>query len=183
MVYLTRGALCEPIKRKQGTKKWALPSIMRCPKRARCKMTYSSYFKWAVWMPAILLPLLFIADTLLPPVTPFGGWKQFFHMFILAFGVGAYFIFAFLASRVIDRKTEREVVRLACWAPVIFIPFYAAPWFLYGVIYLVSGHLAGLRLMVEWLAYIPYLLVAGYFCSIVTIVIYQVVKRFFRQEL
>lgn len=27
MVYLTRGALCEPIKRKQGTKKWALPNI------------------------------------------------------------------------------------------------------------------------------------------------------------
>lgn len=141
-------------------------------------MTYSTYFKWAVWTPAILLPLLFIADTLLPPAIPFGGWKQFFHMFILAFGVGAYFIFAFWASRVIDRKTEREVVRLACWAPVVFIPFYAAPWFLYGVIYLVSGDLAGLRLMVEWLAYIPYLLVAGYFCSIVTIAIYLIIKRF-----
>jgi hypothetical protein len=35
--------------------------------------------------------------------------------------------------------------------------------------------------MVEWLAYIPYLLVAGYFCSAVTIVIYLIIKRFLPQ--
>lgn len=143
-------------------------------------MTYSSYFKGALWGPAVILPLLLIADAVLPPATPIGGWEQAFQMYILSFGLAAYVMFACWASRVINRKTEQEVVRLAWWAPVIFIPFYGVPWFLYGVAYLVSGRVAGLGLMILWLAYIPYLLVAGYFCSIVTIVIYHVIKRFLR---
>ncbi|WP_179130397.1 hypothetical protein [Pseudomonas extremaustralis] len=57
-------------------------------------MTYLSYFKGALWVPAIILPPLLIADALLPPAITFGEWEQFFPMCVLTFGVAAYFVFA-----------------------------------------------------------------------------------------
>lgn len=143
-------------------------------------MTYLKYFKGAVWAPAIILPLLLVADALLPPVTRFVAGEQFFQMYVLAFGIAGYFVFALWASRVINKKTEAEVARLVWFAPVVFIPFYGVPWILYGVIYLVAGDVSGLGLMVYWLGFIPYFLIVGYFFSISTGVVYLVVRRFFR---
>jgi len=143
-------------------------------------MTYLKYFKGAVWAPAIILPLLLVADALLPPVTRFVAGEQFFQMYVLAFGVAGYFVFALWASRIINKKTEAEVARLVWFAPVVFIPFYGVPWILYGLIYLVTGDVSGLGLMVYWLGFIPYFLIVGYFFSIATGVVYLVVRRFFR---
>ena len=143
-------------------------------------MTYLKYFKGAVWAPTIILPLLLVADALLPPVTRFVAGEQFFQMYVLAFGIAGYFVFALWASRVINKKTEAEVARLVWFAPVVFIPFYGVPWILYGVIYLVAGDVSGLGLMVYWLGFISYFLIVGYFFSISTGVVYLVVRRFFR---
>ena len=143
-------------------------------------MTYLKYFKGAVWAPAIILPLLLVADALLPPVTRFVAGEQFFQMYVLAFGVAGCFVFALWVSRIINKKTEAEVARLVWFAPIVFIPFYGVPWILYGVIYLVAGDVFGLGLMVYWLGFIPYFLIVGYFFSIATGVVYLVVRRFFR---
>ena len=143
-------------------------------------MTYLKYFKGAVWAPAIILPVLLVADALLPPVTRFVAGEQFFQMYVLAFGVAGCFVFALWASRIINKKTEAEVARLVWFAPIVFIPFYGVPWILYGVIYLVAGDVFGLGLMAYWLGFIPYFLIVGYFFSIATGVVYLVVRRFFR---
>lgn len=143
-------------------------------------MTYLKYFKGAVWAPAMILPLLLVADALLPPVTRFVAGEQFFQMYILAFGVAGCFVFALWALRIINKKTEAEVARLVWFAPIVFIPFYGVPWILYGVIYLVAGDVFGLGLMAYWLGFIPYFLIVGYFFSIATGVVYLVVRRFFR---
>ncbi|WP_078835699.1 hypothetical protein [Pseudomonas extremaustralis] len=126
-------------------------------------MTYLKYFKGAVWAPAIILPLLLVADALLPPVTRFVAGEQFFQMYVLAFGVAGCFVFALWVSRIINKKTEAEVARLVWFAPIVFIPFYGVPWILYGVIYLVAGDVFGLGSMAYWLGFIPYFLIVGYF--------------------
>ncbi|MBU6956148.1 hypothetical protein KRR23_00095 [Pseudomonas sp. CVAP len=140
-------------------------------------MTYSNYFKGALWVPAIILPALLVVDAVYFSPLPNAGMEQLFQIYVLGFGLAAYVIFAFWASRVIDKKSERDVVRLAWWAPVIFIPFYGAPWILYGLLYLLSGSVSGLGLMVMWLAYTPYILVVGYFFSIVVIAFYKAIIK------
>ncbi|WMI99844.1 hypothetical protein RBU55_30670 [Pseudomonas chlororaphis subsp. aurantiaca] len=140
-------------------------------------MTYSSYFKGAVWMPAIILPVLLITDAFYFSEPPKGGVEQFFLIYVLGFGLVAYFIFALWASRVINRKTAREVTRLAWWAPVIFIPFYGVPWLLYGLANLLLGKTSGLGMMFLWLAYVPYVLVAGYFFATTSVLISKVVIK------
>ena len=144
-----------------------------------CKMTYLSYFKGALWVPAIILPPLLVADALLPPVITFGEWEQFFPMCVLTFGVAAYFVFVLWASRTVNRKTETEVARLVGWAPIIFMTFYGVSWILYGFIYLIGGKVAGFELMVCWLAFISCLLLVECFFSIVIIVVYLAVRKFF----
>lgn len=143
-------------------------------------MTYLKYFKGAVWAPAIILPLLLVADALLAPVTRFVAREQFFQMYILAYGGAGYFVFALWASRIINKRTEAEVARLVWFTSIVFIPFYGVPWILYGVIYLVAGDVSGLGLMVYWLGFIPYFSIVGYFFSIATVVVCLVVRRFFR---
>lgn len=140
-------------------------------------MTYTSYFKVAIWAPAILLPILLMLDAFYFSKPLQGGLEQFILLYVLGFGLAAYVLFAIFSSRVIAKKTELEVLRLARWAPVIFIPFYGVPWILYGVGCLIFGRLAGLGMMFLWLAYTPYVLVVGVFFSVVTIFLFKVVRK------
>lgn len=96
-------------------------------------MTYISYFRGAVWTPVALFPPAWLLDTVMSTRAPI-TLEQILLIYVLALGTVAYFIFAIWASHKIKIKTESEILRLAWWAPVIFIPFYGTPWIIYGVI-------------------------------------------------
>lgn len=141
-------------------------------------MTYVSYFKTAIWLPMVVLPVLLLLDALYFSSPLRGGMEQFVLIYVLGFGLVAYVLFAVFSTRLISRRTELEVVRLAWWAPVVFIPFYGVPWVVYGVGCLAFGRLAGLGMMFLWLTYIPYVLVVGAFFSVVTVVAFKVLSKF-----
>jgi hypothetical protein len=141
-------------------------------------MTYASYFKVAVWMPAILLPILLAVDAFYFSRPLSDGVEQFVLVYVLGFGLAAYILFAAFSSHVISTKTEAEIIRLAWWAPLIFIPFYGAPWVLYGVGCLLAGRSAGFGMIFMWLAYIPYFLFFGVLASIVAISLFKLMSKF-----
>ena len=141
-------------------------------------MTYVSYFKTAIWLPMVVLPALLLLDALYFSSPLRGGMEQFVLIYVLGFGLVAYVLFAVFSTRLISRRTELEVVRLAWWAPVVFIPFYGVPWVVYGIGCLAFGRLAGLGMMFLWLTYIPYVLVVGAFFSVVTVVAFKVLSKF-----
>ena len=86
-------------------------------------MTYTNFFKVAIWLPAVLLPTLLLLGTLYFSKPLQGAMEQFILAYVVGFGLVAYVLFAFFSSCVIAKKTESEFLRLAKWAPVIFIPF------------------------------------------------------------
>ena len=141
-------------------------------------MTYVSYFKTAIWLPLVVLPVLLLLDAFYFSSPLRGGMEQFVLIYVLGFGLVAYVLFAVFSTRLISRRTELEVVRLAWWAPVVFIPFYGVPWVVYGIGCLAFGRLAGLGMMFLWLTYIPYVLVVGAFFSVVTVVAFKVLSKF-----
>ena len=141
-------------------------------------MTHTLYFKVAVWTPAILLPALLMLDAFYFSKPLQGGVEQFFLVYVLGFGLAAYVLFAIFSSHIISKKNESEILRLTWWAPVVFIPFYGAPWILYGVVNLISGRLAGLGMMFFWLAYTPYVLVFGLLASTITVLLFKLIDRF-----
>ena len=141
-------------------------------------MTYVSYFKTAIWLPMVVLPVLLLLDALYFSSPLRGGMEQFVLIYVLGFGLVAYVLFAVFSTRLISRRTELEVVRLAWWAPVVFIPSYGVPWVVYGIGCLAFGRLAGLGMMFLWLTYIPYVLVVGAFFSVVTVVAFKVLSKF-----
>lgn len=145
--------------------------------RVDVEMTYTNYFKVAVWVPAILLPSLLMLDAFFFSKPLDGGVEQFILVYILGFGLVAYILFAAFSSRVISTKTEPEVIRLTWWAPVIFIPFYAGVWILYGVGCLMFGRAAGFGMMFMWLAYIPYFLFFGVLASAVAILLFKLMDK------
>ncbi|MBV6285555.1 hypothetical protein [Pseudomonas aegrilactucae] len=85
-------------------------------------------------------------------------FEQFVQIHLLGFGLLGYPLFALWASRRLHLAPSR-----LWWAPVLCIPFYALPWVLYGLVYLLMGRIVGLGMMLMWLAFLPYLLGAGYF--------------------
>lgn len=141
-------------------------------------MTYVSYFKSAIWLPMVVLPVLLLLDAFYFSSPLRGGLEQFVLIYVLGFGLVAYVLFAVFSTRLISRRTELEVVRLAWWAPVVFIPFYGMPWVVYGIGCLAFGRLAGLGMMFLWLTYIPYVLVVGAFFSVVTVFTFKILSKF-----
>ncbi|MHC8384655.1 hypothetical protein [Pseudomonas sp. LB3P14] len=61
------------------------------------------------------------------------------------------------------------------YAPLTFIPFYAVPWVICGLALVLLGNLAGFPMMFGWLAFLPYLLIAGYVVSGLTVALYRTV--------
>ncbi|KAF2389289.1 hypothetical protein [Pseudomonas frederiksbergensis] len=125
----------------------------------------------ALWVPIVALVALMILDWVAGnSLTP--DWKQFVMIHVLSFGVPAYIAFAAWQTRALSKVAEQQVLKKILCAPLTFIPFYAAPWVIGGLGLLLFGQLAGLGLMVMWVAMLPYLLVAGYVISVLTAALY-----------
>jgi len=76
---------------------------------------------------------------------------------------------------VLSKVSEQQVVKKILLAPLMFIPFYAAPWVIGGLGLLLSGQVVGLGVMVMWVALLPYLLIACYAISGLTVAFYTTV--------
>jgi hypothetical protein len=99
--------------------------------------------------------------------------QQMLLIYVLTFGIPAYIAFALWAMRALNGKTEQQILKSVWRAPLTFIPFYAVPWVIYGLAHVLLGSLAGFSMMVGWLAFLPYLLIAGYVVSGLTVALYR----------
>lgn len=129
------------------------------------------FFQIALWAPAVLLlslPFLEVLSrgkvSIEDMLVTYGLW----------FGTLAYLIFAAWATRSIKTKSEPAIVRLIWWGPFIFIPFYGIPWIVYGLFHVAEGETSGFAMAVLWLAFSPYIILAGYFFVALTLAIYQI---------
>jgi hypothetical protein len=102
-------------------------------------------------------------------------WQQMLLIYVLSFGIPAYIAFAPWAMRALNGKTEQQILKSVWRAPLTFIPFYAVPWVIYGLAHVLLGSLAGFPMMFGWLAFLPYLLIAGYVVSGLTVALYRTV--------
>lgn len=126
----------------------------------------------ALWVPIIAFEVLIYLESTVWFPTAF-NWEQFLTIHVLWFGALAYIAFAAWATRRLSRTTEQQIVKKIWCAPLMFIPFYAAPWVIGGLGFLLFGHLAGLGMIVMWVVFLPYLLVVGYIISGLTVALYR----------
>jgi len=138
--------------------------------RSLMNMSTCRFFQLALWTPAALLlslPFLEVLSrgkiSLEDMLVSYGLW----------FGTLAYLIFAAWTTWFIKKRTESAVVRLVWWAPLIFIPFYGIPWIAYGLFHVAMGDMSGFAMAILWVAFSPYIIVAGYVCVAVTFVFYH----------
>lgn len=138
--------------------------------RSQVNTSASRFFQLALWTPAALLlslPFLEVLSrgkiSLEDMLVSYGLW----------FGTLAYLIFAAWTTWFIKKRTESAVVRLVWWAPLIFIPFYGTPWIAYGLFHVAMGDMSGFAMAILWVAFSPYIIVAGYVCVAVTFVFYH----------
>lgn len=126
----------------------------------------------ALWVPIIAFEVLVYLESTVGFPKAF-NWEQFLTMQGLWFGALAYIVFAAWATRRLSRTTEQQIVKKIWCAPLMFIPFYAAPWVIGGLGLLLFGQLSGLGMMVMWVAFLPYLLGVGYVISGLTVALYR----------
>jgi hypothetical protein len=133
-----------------------------------------NFFRVALWSPLLVM----LALTLVEQGNGHAAildLQQRLLIYVLSFGVPAYIAFALWATRVMNGKTEQQILRSVWRAPLTFIPFYAAPWVFYGMAHVFLGSFVGFPMMFGWLAFLPYLLIAGYVISGVTVALYRTV--------
>lgn len=130
------------------------------------------FFRVALWLPLVLLLGAMLGEWL-DGSAPRLNVQQVVMLNVFAFGPLAYLVFAVWATRSLNGCTEKQVLRSVWLAPLLFIPFYAGAWVLYGVITLLTGDLSGFGMMVIWVAFLPYLLIAGYVISGLTVALYR----------
>ena len=128
----------------------------------------------ALWVPIVMLVVLLIIDWA-AGYSGVSDWKQFLMNYALAFGIPAYLAFVAWATRALSKITEQQILKKIWCAPLTFIPFYAAPWLIGGLVFLLFGQVAGFGLMVMWVALLPYLLIAGYVVCGLTVALYRTV--------
>ncbi|MGE8149279.1 hypothetical protein ACQKP7_29470 [Pseudomonas frederiksbergensis] len=133
-----------------------------------------NFFKAALWFPLLVM----LALTLVEQGNEHAAvldLQQMLLIYVLTFGIPAYIAFALWATRALNGKTEQQILKSVWRAPLTFIPFYAAPWVICGLAFALMGNLAGFPMMVGWLAFLPYLLIAGYVVSGLTVALYRTV--------
>lgn len=150
------------------------PSHDPHPSQTGTKKLHTRYFSVAVWVPVILLWVGVISAAIQTEFSDHFTADTFILRNVLATGPVSALLFALWATRAIRTKTRPEVIRLAIWAPIIFIPFYGIPWFAYGFGYLMAGHIHGLGMMAFWLAYAPYPVMFAYLYLGVVLVVYVI---------
>ncbi|WP_283189453.1 hypothetical protein [Pseudomonas sp. PMCC200344] len=125
----------------------------------------------ALWIPLVVLLLMVLGDR----VSENSTTVMSFETFGLVFGIPAYIIFALSEMRLMRGKNEQQILNRIWLGPLVFIPFYAAPWMLFRVAKWFSGHPSGGAMIFEWVAYVPTLLVVGYVVSGLTVALYRTV--------
>ena len=133
------------------------------------------FFQIAIWLPFIGLLIILLGDWIYQRYDI--SAEQIVLIYWLGFGVVAYPVFAIWANRYIKNKSESAIARLIWWAPIIFIPFYGVPWVLYGFAHIVIGDMSGIAMALSWIAFLPYIIVAGYVFAAVSLVIYEMFFR------
>lgn len=128
----------------------------------------------ALWVPVVVFIVLMILDWADGNSSVY-NWKQFLTLYVLWFGIPSYIAFAAWATRAVNTVTERQILKKIWYAPLTFIPFYAAPWLIAGLALLLLGNLGAFAMMVGWLAFLPYLLIAGYVIAGLTVALYRTV--------
>jgi hypothetical protein len=128
----------------------------------------------ALWLPLAVLLILMLVEHGSGDRADL-DFHQFLLIYVLSFGIPAYIAFALWAMRALNGKTEQQILKSVWRAPLTFIPFYAVPWVIYGLAHVLLGSLAGFSMMVGWLAFLPYLLIAGYVVSGLTVALYRTV--------
>lgn len=131
----------------------------------------SRFFQLALWAPAALLLSLPFLEVLSRGK---GSLEDMLVTYGLWFGTLAYLTFAAWAGCYIKKKTEPAIVRLVWWSPIVFIPFYGAPWVAYGFFNVAMGDMSGFAMAVLWVAFSPCIIVVGYVFVVLTILVYQV---------
>ncbi|WP_347902755.1 hypothetical protein [Pseudomonas purpurea] len=134
------------------------------------------FFRVALWLPLVLLLGAMLGEWLDGSAQRLDT-RQVVMICVFAFGPLAYLVFAVWATRSLNGRTEKQVLRSVWLAPLLFIPFYAGAWVLYGVVTLLTGDLVGFGMMVMWVVLLPYLLIAGYFISGLTVALYWTFYR------
>lgn len=133
-----------------------------------------NFFRVALWSPLLVM----LALTLVEQGDEYAAvldWQQMLLIYVLSFGIPAYIAFALWAMRALNGKTDQQILKSVWRAPLTFIPFYAVPWVIYGLAHVLLGSLAGFPMMFGWLAFLPYLLIAGYVVSGLTVALYRTV--------
>ncbi len=126
----------------------------------------------ALWLPVSVLLILMLVEPSISNSVDL-DFQQFLLIYVLSFGTPAYIAFALWATRALRGLSEQQILKKIWYAPLMFIPFYAVPWVIFGVALVLLGNLAGFPLMFGWLAFLPYLLIAGYVVSGLTVALYR----------
>jgi len=124
----------------------------------------------AMWSPLVALLLMVLIDQLneQPSVA------LNFENLGMIFGIPAYIAFAILEMRLLLDKPEQQALNRIWLGPLVFIPFYATNWILSRIAGGLSGQPMKDAMMIEWLAYVPTLLIFGYIVSGLTVALYRI---------
>ncbi|RBL69407.1 hypothetical protein C3E98_020310 [Pseudomonas sp. MWU13-2625] len=132
-----------------------------------------SFFMAALWLP-LLAVLAFTSydqwnGEYLTPESSGIYWQ-----YLLWWGIPGLLGFSLWMSRSAQSRNEQQALRMVWLAPVKFIPFYALPWMLYGLLSLVVGQLSDAYMAYGWITIVPFLLIGGYVCAGVTVALYRI---------
>lgn len=124
----------------------------------------------ALWFPLVVLSLIVLIDQLNEPPSV----ALNFETLGMIFGVPAYIVFAILEMRLMRDKPEQRVLNRIWLGPLVFMLFYAVNWMLFRLAGGLSGQPMKGAMMIEWLAYVPTLLIFGYVVSGLTVALYRI---------
>lgn len=123
----------------------------------------------ALWIPLVVLLLIALEDRLsdLPTTV------ELFETFGLALGIPAYTAFALVEMRLLRGKSEQRILNRIWLGPLVFIPFYAAPWMIFRLAEMLCGSSSDIAVMFGWVVFIPCVLIVGYVVAGLTIAVYR----------
>jgi len=132
-----------------------------------------SFFMAALWWPLLAVLAITSYDLWSGEYSSFDSSETRWQ-YLLWWGIPGFLGFSLWMSRSAQSRNEQQALRMVWWAPVKFIPFYAVPWMLYGLLSLVVGQLSDAYMAYGWISIVPFLLIGGYVCAGVTVALYRI---------
>ncbi|WP_226500767.1 hypothetical protein [Pseudomonas sp. MWU16-30322] len=132
-----------------------------------------SFFMGALWWPLLAVLAISSYDLWKGEYSSFDS-SEIYWQYPLWWGIPGLLGFSLWMSRSAKSRNEQQALRMVWWAPVKFIPFYAVPWMLYGLLSLVVGQLSDAYMAYGWITIVPFLLIGGYVCAGVTVALYRI---------